>query len=211
MRGRGSHRLASAVIRFPGGLVALAPAPQRAPPVPDHAIPEEARALGYWPARRDRRSSPSRHVSANCPAPRSAHADPSPQVSLISRSLARKRSRRDFRRSWKRPFRERPQMWVKPRKLNVSGLPRPRPLRFVAAWRPNSIRRVLSGCRCNAKSARRSRQSVQEPLGIVPVLEADDNIIGIAHDDHVAGGVASSPAFGPQIEDVVQIDVRQQW
>ena len=28
--------------RFPGSLVALAPAPQRAPPVPDHAIPEEA-------------------------------------------------------------------------------------------------------------------------------------------------------------------------
>jgi hypothetical protein len=28
--------------RFPGGLVALATAPQRAPPVPDHAIPENA-------------------------------------------------------------------------------------------------------------------------------------------------------------------------
>src|SRR5579863_141798 len=27
---------------FPGGFVALATAPQRAPPVPDHAIPEDA-------------------------------------------------------------------------------------------------------------------------------------------------------------------------
>jgi hypothetical protein len=41
MRGRGSH-VGKCRDRFPGGLVALATARQRAPPVPDHAIPEDA-------------------------------------------------------------------------------------------------------------------------------------------------------------------------
>jgi hypothetical protein len=36
-------------------------------------------------------------------------------------------------------------MKVKPRNLNVSGLPNPRFSRFSAAKRPNSIRRVFSG------------------------------------------------------------------
>ena len=54
------------------------------------------------------------------------------------------------------------------------------------------------------------RQVAQEPLGLMPMLEADDDVIGIAHDDHVAGGRAPSLALGPQVEDVVQIDVRQQ-
>lgn len=41
MRGRGDHRWKRRD-RFPGGLVALAMVPQRAPPVPDHAIPDDA-------------------------------------------------------------------------------------------------------------------------------------------------------------------------
>jgi len=34
--------------------------------------------------------------------------------------------------------------------------------------------------------------------------------VGVAHDDHVAHGLAPSPAFGPQVEHVVQVDVGQQ-
>jgi len=30
------------------------------------------------------------------------------------------------------------------------------------------------------------------------------------HDDHVAGGLVASPAFGPQIQNVVQIDIGQE-
>ena len=41
-------------------------------------------------------------------------------------------------------------------------------------------------------------------------LEADDQIIGIAHDDHVALGFLPSPAIRPQVEHVVQVDVRQE-
>jgi hypothetical protein len=64
---------------------------------------------------------------------------------LMACSLARIRSRRERRRTWKRPLRVRPQMWVKPRKSKVSGLPSPPALRLAAAKRPNSISRVLSG------------------------------------------------------------------
>ncbi len=50
--------------------------------------------------------------------------------------------------------------------------------------------------------------------GLHPVLEPDDEIIGIAHDDHVAtgaiGGVAFAPLLCPQVQDMVQVDVREQ-
>ena len=101
-------------------------------------------------------------------------------------------------------------MKVKPRKLKVSGLPSPRCSRSAAAWRPNSIRRVLSGCSDSANSPNRLAHRVEEPPGVGLVLEADDDVVGIAHDDHVAGGLAPSPALGPQVEDVVQVDVGKQ-
>jgi len=49
-----------------------------------------------------------------------------------------------------------PQMWVNPRKSNVSGLPSPCFFRLGAAKRPNSIRRVLSGCSSSPNFCSRS-------------------------------------------------------
>src|SRR3954466_2746682 len=77
-------------------------------------------------------------------------------ASLTLRRVARMRSARLFRWSWKVPRRDRPQMWVNPRKQNVSGLPSPRWARRSAAKRPNSIRRVLSGCSVSANSSKRA-------------------------------------------------------
>jgi hypothetical protein len=43
------------------------------------------------------------------------------------------------------------------------------------------------------------------------MLEAGYQIIGVAqHDNHVASGLLPSPAFGPQIEYVVQVDVAEE-
>ena len=53
------------------------------------------------------------------------------------------RSRRDFRLRRKLPRRDLLHNSVKPRKSRVSGFPRPRFSRLAAAWRPNSISRVL--------------------------------------------------------------------
>ena len=42
------------------------------------------------------------------------------------------------------------------------------------------------------------------------MFEADDDVVCVAHDDHVARSVPPSPAFGPEIEHVVQVDVGEQ-
>jgi hypothetical protein len=42
------------------------------------------------------------------------------------------------------------------------------------------------------------------------VLEADNDVIRIPQDDHVAFGFLPSPPVGPEIEDVVQVHVREQ-
>ena len=51
---------------------------------------------------------------------------------------------------------------------------------------------------------------IEEATRVVLVLEARDYIIGVAHDDHVASGFAPSPAFGPKVHDVVQVDIGQE-
>jgi hypothetical protein len=60
-----------------------------------------------------------------------------------------------------RPVRVRPQMWAKPRKSKVSGLPSPWALRLAAAKRPNSISLVLSGWSARAYSATRFSRSAR--------------------------------------------------
>ena len=59
--------------------------------------------------------------------------------------------------------------------------------------------------RCKPRAHR-----LEEPACVGLALEARDHIIRIAHDDHVAGGLLPSPAFGPQVQHVVQIDVGKQ-
>ena len=46
--------------------------------------------------------------------------------------------------------------------------------------------------------------------GVRPVLEPDNEIIAIAHDDNIATGVALAPLLCPQVQDMVQVDVREQ-
>src|SRR3954451_8917942 len=46
-----------------------------------------------------------------------------------------------------------------------------------------------------------------ESVGLM--LEAHDDVVGVSDHDHVARGLAPSPAFGPEIEDVVEVDVRE--
>src|SRR5215469_9749760 len=50
---------------------------------------------------------------------------------------------------------------------------------------------------------------IEETTCVVLMFEAGHQIIGVAHDDHVAPGLLPSPAFGPQIEYVVQVDVAE--
>ena len=119
------------------------------------------------------------------------------------------RSPRDFRLMRKLPRRHLSHMSTKPKNLKVSGLERPRLLQFCAAKRPNSISRVLSGCSDSENSASLSRISFQNLRASLSRLETDDDIVSISDHDHVARGLTPSPAFGPKIEDVVEVDVRE--
>src|SRR5215471_20906048 len=53
-------------------------------------------------------------------------------------------------------------------------------------------------------------QQVQEAPSVGLVLETDDEVVGIAHDDHVARSLAPSPALGEQVEHVEQVDIGEQ-
>jgi hypothetical protein len=50
---------------------------------------------------------------------------------------------------------------------------------------------------------------VPEAPSVVLMLEADHQVVGIPDHDHVARGLAPSPALGPKVEDVMKIDVRE--
>ena len=89
----------------------------------------------------------------------------------------------------------------------VSGLPSPRACRRAAANRPNSISRVFSGCSSKPNFANLLAKLMQEPLGVVHVLESDDVVVGEPHEDHVPARVSPAPLVGPEVEHVVQIDV----
>src|SRR5215472_14097410 len=101
-------------------------------------------------------------------------------------------------------------MKVKPRKTKVSGLLTPRFLRLTAAWRPNSITRVLTGWSDKRECREPLAHCIEEATCVVRMLEAGHQIIGVTHDDHVAAGFLPSPAFGPQIENVMQVDVAEE-
>ena len=42
------------------------------------------------------------------------------------------------------------------------------------------------------------------------MLETDDRIIRVAHDNHIALGMALPPLADPQVIDVVQVDIREE-
>src|SRR6201989_3006249 len=42
------------------------------------------------------------------------------------------------------------------------------------------------------------------------MLEAGHQIVGVSHNDHVAPGLVSFPALGPQIETVMQVDIGEE-
>jgi hypothetical protein len=51
---------------------------------------------------------------------------------------------------------------------------------------------------------------VKEPLRVGSMFESHHGVIGIADHDHVARSMMLTPVPGPQVEDVVQVDVGQQ-
>src|ERR1700681_1560614 len=105
-------------------------------------------------------------------------------------------------------LRDRVQKCVKPRKSKGSGFPSPRFSRCLAAWRPKRISRVFAGCNASPNLRNSLMQVMQESLRLMLMLEADNGVVRVTDDDHVAGRLAA-PAVGPEIEHVVQVHVRE--
>ena len=122
--------------------------------------------------------------------------------SLTCRSFARIRFAIVIRRTQNRPVLVFPHMCVKPRKSNVSGFPTPR---SPAPGRHAARTRSAGSCRVQLQPELREplAQIGQEPLGIVVMLEADDEVVGETHDDHITVRVATPPPVGPQVQHVV--------
>src|SRR5665213_686971 len=53
-------------------------------------------------------------------------------------------------------------------------------------------------------------QVLEKLLGFPFVLESEQHVVRLSHDDNVAAGFEGAPLLDPQVEDVVQIHVREQ-
>ena len=101
-------------------------------------------------------------------------------------------------------------MCVRPRNSNASGLPKP-PLcsslgreapeldqpRFLVVQPQPELREPLA-------------KLGEEPLGVVPMLEAHHSVVSEPHSDDIAARLATPPLVDPQVEDVMQVHVRKQ-
>jgi hypothetical protein len=47
-------------------------------------------------------------------------------------------------------------------------------------------------------------------FGVIDVLETDNDVVRVADDHYLAPSLAPSPALCPEVEDVVEVDVRQE-
>src|SRR5277367_1451591 len=92
-------------------------------------------------------------------------------------------------------------------------------LRFAETTRPPVLGRMASELDepCLPRVQRQGKlcqtrpHVLPEPLGVGLMLEANDDVVSVAHHDDVAMGMAFPPLICPQIEDVMQVDVGQEW
>ena len=68
----------------------------------------------------------------------------------------------------------------------------------------------LPGVEFQAEPGETLHQVRVEPLGVRPILKAGSDIVSEPHDDHVTASLPVPPLPGPQVEDMVQVDVRGQ-
>src|SRR4051812_3504961 len=148
--------------------VFLAAPPQRAPPQVDHMVAEGHEGTAVrWHRMISKVAVDHLRQPAPLDGDRLMHAPPQhvldPPLELEGApagppaDVGEPQEAERLRFAEPAPRRDRPQMWVNPRKQNVSGLPSPRWARRSAAKRPNAIRRVLSGCNVSANSSKRAR------------------------------------------------------
>ena len=130
--------------------------------------------------------------------------------SLTARSFACIRFVIVTRLSLKRPVFVFAHACVKPRKLERLRPTEPAPYSVHGGVPPELDQARLLGVQLQGELRESFAQIAQEPLRVIPMLKAHHEVVGETHDDHIAVRVPASPLVGPQIEDVMQVDVRKQ-
>jgi hypothetical protein len=89
------------------------------------------------------------------------------------------------------------------------GLPLTAPL-SVFRREPAELQETrLLGMQLQLELPKALGQLLPEPLGIRLVLESEHEVVGIPDDDHVAAGLLPAPRLAPEVEHIVEIDVRE--
>ena len=151
----------------------------------------------------------SQHAGQPPPLHRDGMMQASLELVLTSASFARIRFAIVIRRTQNRPLPALAQMCVKPRKSNVSGLPRPR---AAGRWRHAARTRSAASCPGAAptRTSRTARVARPGTAAHPPRAETHDEVVRETHDDHITVRVVTPPPVGPQVEHVMQVHVRQQ-
>jgi hypothetical protein len=80
----------------------------------------------------------------------------------------------------------------------------------VFCRKPSKLQKTgLVGIKFQTKSLKASSKRFQKPSSLLPILKADNKVVGKTHDDHIALSLLSSPLVGPKIQHIMQVDVRQ--
>jgi hypothetical protein len=79
---------------------------------------------------------------------------------------------------------------------------------LFAANRPNSISRGLVRVQRQSEFRKPFLHVLQEPLRRLLALESQHAVVSIANDDDITPGMLLAPVVRPQIEHVMQVDIR---
>src|SRR6266542_2005208 len=75
---------------------------------------------------------------------------------------------------------------------------------------PEADQARLLGIQPQPKLGQALRQVSPEPLRVRAMLKPQHDVVGVPDDEHVTAGMLPAPLLGPQIEEVVQVDVCEQ-
>lgn len=102
------------------------------------------------------------------------------------------------------------QMCVNPRNPNIPGLPAPRLRRVQSALRGELDQPGLVRVQFQPEPREPLAKLGQERPRILLLLDADDDLVRETHNDHITASRLPPPPISPPIQDIVQVNVRQQ-
>jgi len=152
------------------------------------------------------------------------HHGPEPAPLLIDRPMPVPAKRfRDLIESGSHPLPLRPTPELKARAVLPGGAVVGEPQEVEHFWLAFAASFSAFGCKLaeldQARLLRMQAQCepgqpvleiVQKALRIALVLEANDRVVRVSHDDHIAGRVPRAPLLDPEIVDVVEIHIGKQ-